>query len=239
MVTQHGGVRRNIQGVKTRQEVLEAAGRLFATRGYGQTSVRDLARESGAGLSTIIYHFKSKENLYFETIRHFAQEVVRLNSHFEPLASVDVSCRQEVSDALLATIHSFLSACHERQEGQHVVGFYMRLLVDGNQQALKMLHGCFTDVDVWLGDFFSRVRPDFNQDQIIAMRQLLWSQLQYTVSAKPLILMDLGAEEYSAEHLEQMAWDFASHCCLPLDLPAPQRRRQRRGATGQGRSMVN
>lgn len=237
MITQHGDVRRNVQGVKTRQEVLRAAGRLFATRGYGQTSVRDLARASGAGLSTIIYHFKSKENLYIETIRHFAQEVVRLNSHFEPLSAVDVSRPQEVSDALLATIHSFLAACHERQEGRHVVGFYMRLLVDGNQQALKMLHGCFSEVDVWLGEFFSRVRPDFDQDQISAMRQLLWSQLQYTVSAKPLILMDLDAEEYSAEHLEQMAWDFASHCCLPLALPAPQRRRQ--SAAGQGPSVAN
>ena len=106
----HDGVRQNVQGVKTREEILRAAGKLFAQHGFGQTSIRDLARESGAGLSTIIYHFKSKDNLYLETIRHFTLDIGRLNAHFEPLFTTDTSDPQRVSDALLMTIHSFLNA---------------------------------------------------------------------------------------------------------------------------------
>jgi TetR/AcrR family transcriptional regulator, cholesterol catabolism regulator len=45
--------------------LLAAAARVFAKRGFHQTSMRDLARESGVSLSGLYYYVKSKDELLF------------------------------------------------------------------------------------------------------------------------------------------------------------------------------
>jgi AcrR family transcriptional regulator len=45
--------------------LLGAAARVFARRGYHETSMRDLARESGVSLSGLYYYVDSKEELLF------------------------------------------------------------------------------------------------------------------------------------------------------------------------------
>jgi AcrR family transcriptional regulator len=45
--------------------LLAAAARVFASRGYHETSMRDLARESGVSLSGLYYYVKSKDELLF------------------------------------------------------------------------------------------------------------------------------------------------------------------------------
>jgi len=51
-------------GHDTRERLLDAGRRLFATRGFAGTSVRALTSEAGANLSAVTYHFESKEGLY-------------------------------------------------------------------------------------------------------------------------------------------------------------------------------
>ncbi|OYT72286.1 MAG: hypothetical protein CFK52_05555 [Chloracidobacterium sp. CP2_5A] len=53
---------------KTR--LLTVAERLFAERGFACTSVRDLATEAGVNIAAVNYHFRSKEELYLETLRY-------------------------------------------------------------------------------------------------------------------------------------------------------------------------
>ena len=45
--------------------LLAAAARVFAKRGFHETSMRDLARESGVSLSGLYYYVKSKDELLF------------------------------------------------------------------------------------------------------------------------------------------------------------------------------
>ena len=44
--------------------MLDVAGRLFATRGFGAVSTREIAKAAAVNLSAISYHFDSKEGLY-------------------------------------------------------------------------------------------------------------------------------------------------------------------------------
>jgi AcrR family transcriptional regulator len=55
---------------ETRQRILEAAGPLFAEHGFNATSVRTIIEHAGVNLSAVNYHFRSKEQLYVETVRH-------------------------------------------------------------------------------------------------------------------------------------------------------------------------
>ena len=47
-------------GKSTREAVLEAATRLMHLRGYQNTSLDDVLRESGVGKGNFYYHFRSK-----------------------------------------------------------------------------------------------------------------------------------------------------------------------------------
>ncbi|MCF7848398.1 MAG: TetR/AcrR family transcriptional regulator [Kiritimatiellales bacterium] len=214
----------NAQGRLTCKRILNSAGKLFATQGFDGVGIRDISEDSGVGLSTIIYHFKSKENIYLETIRHFVVEDAGLDSHFKPLFTVDTSNPQAVSDALRNCIRSFLDACHGKHHVKHLAGLYCRILSDSHPQALILLMECFANIKLALPEWVARIRPEMTREQIAFWVQLFWAQLQYTVAGKQLILhdMELG-EGYSEEYLDISAWFFAYHCALPLGLPEPTR----------------
>lgn len=54
--------RRN--GPETRRRIILAAQRLFATRGYANTRLRDIAEVAGVAVSLLPQHFGSKEELF-------------------------------------------------------------------------------------------------------------------------------------------------------------------------------
>src|SRR5438132_1101501 len=61
---------------QTRARLLEAAGPIFAERGFQAANVRAICRQAGVNLGAINYHFRSKEQFYVETIRHALQRVL-------------------------------------------------------------------------------------------------------------------------------------------------------------------
>jgi AcrR family transcriptional regulator len=49
-----------------RERLLVAAAGLMARQGFGQTSIRDVARETGFSLAGMYYYFKNKEDLLYQ-----------------------------------------------------------------------------------------------------------------------------------------------------------------------------
>ena len=55
--------------VSRKPQILEAAARLFASRGYEGTSVRDIADAAGMLNGSLYSHYDSKESIFHEVIR--------------------------------------------------------------------------------------------------------------------------------------------------------------------------
>jgi AcrR family transcriptional regulator len=53
----------------TRERILKAAERLFADRGYGETSIRAIVAKARVNQAAINYHFGGKDGLYREVLR--------------------------------------------------------------------------------------------------------------------------------------------------------------------------
>jgi AcrR family transcriptional regulator len=56
--------RREQQAAQTRAEIIGAATRLFTTKGWAATGMRDVAREAGVATETVYAHFSSKTELF-------------------------------------------------------------------------------------------------------------------------------------------------------------------------------
>jgi len=87
----------------TRKRLVQAALRLFATRGYYHTSIADILRQSGCKRGTLYHYFSSKEELGYAVI----DEHVRLlleQSALSPLGS-----KEDPIDRLLRVIDALPS----------------------------------------------------------------------------------------------------------------------------------
>jgi AcrR family transcriptional regulator len=60
--------------VKTRQQLIEAAGQVFAENGYRAATVREICLRAGSNVASIHYHFGDKEKLYLEVLRYAHQK---------------------------------------------------------------------------------------------------------------------------------------------------------------------
>lgn len=59
----------------TRDAILDAAIRCFASRGYAATTIKDLAAEAQVNSALLYYYFVDKQSLYRETLRHIAERL--------------------------------------------------------------------------------------------------------------------------------------------------------------------
>lgn len=56
------------QSPDTKTRIMEVAFELFGQEGFEGTSVREIAKRSGSNIAGVNYHFRSKENLYWEVM---------------------------------------------------------------------------------------------------------------------------------------------------------------------------
>jgi AcrR family transcriptional regulator len=66
---------RAAQAERTRQQILEAAERLFAGRGYDATSLQMIADETGLTKAAVYYHFRAKVDIRHEILRSRAEQL--------------------------------------------------------------------------------------------------------------------------------------------------------------------
>lgn len=54
----------------TKQRLINAAGEMFAEKGYEAASIRDICQRAEANLAAVNYHFGEKRQLYVAAVRH-------------------------------------------------------------------------------------------------------------------------------------------------------------------------
>ncbi len=58
------------------EEILRQSAALFRSRGYHQTSIRDIARATGVSLAGLYYYFSSKQQLLYLIQRHAFEDIL-------------------------------------------------------------------------------------------------------------------------------------------------------------------
>ncbi len=93
----------------TRDKLLEAAGRVFADRGYDAATVREICRRAGANVAAVNYHFRDKQGLYAQVLVRMAgaAQIERMRATLDQSAPPEEILRRVIK----ARLHG-LSADH-------------------------------------------------------------------------------------------------------------------------------
>jgi AcrR family transcriptional regulator len=65
------------KGPDTRERLLEAAGEVFALRGYRAATVREISQRANANVAAVNYHFRDKEGLYIAVLEQTLKSAVK------------------------------------------------------------------------------------------------------------------------------------------------------------------
>lgn len=104
------------EAVVRRNEIIDAAERLFEVKGFDGTSTADILRETGIARGTLYYHFKSKEDILDAMIERMTGSLVAKANEIS--GKKDVPVFQRLTQMMLAlNVHNNLG--HEIMEQVH------------------------------------------------------------------------------------------------------------------------
>lgn len=100
-------------GAESKARIVEAAGRLFAARGFDGVSTRELARAAKVNISAITYYFDGKDGLYDAVLRQLIDETAPL---FDPMvarleagAAASGNDKEKLAELVAWFVHALLS----------------------------------------------------------------------------------------------------------------------------------
>ena len=114
------------------EKLLAAAAALMARQGYGQTTIRDVARETGFSLAGMYYYFKNKEDLLYQ-IQH--RTFSALLAEQEQRAEADGEPEQRLRDLVQNHLSYFVRHFNELK----VCTFELQTLQGGRYREIEGL----------------------------------------------------------------------------------------------------
>ena len=84
---------------KTRQKLVDVARQLFAKNGLENTTMNDIALQSGKGRRTLYTYFKSKEEIYYAVIE---SELERLSDKLDEVAARKIRPQDKIIELIYA-----------------------------------------------------------------------------------------------------------------------------------------
>jgi AcrR family transcriptional regulator len=111
-----------------REKIIETAMRLFATKGYGSTSLAQVAKEAQVSKALILWHFENKDGLFRTAVqRTFEPYSINVAHHLQGLPAVD-QIRRLVDD-----YYAFVS------KNVYSVKFFLGLLLDADERSHELV----------------------------------------------------------------------------------------------------
>lgn len=184
------------QKADRRQALLQAARRAFATRGYQQATIAEIAAATGLAVGAVYKHFASKQDLLFEVMRQFYERMI---------ADVEAAVARERSLAgrLRAIVRRQLEAFVEDRDLCRLFIRELRGADDYAQSPLRELNRRYTSVLVRvLADGKARGEVRADVDPRVA-RDMLYGAIEH-VAWRSLLRRDRLPVETAAEQIASL-----------------------------------
>jgi AcrR family transcriptional regulator len=175
------------RGVQDR--LIEAAEELFCTRGFNETSVRDIAAAAGCNIASVNYYFGGKDNLYVEVWRRRLAELRDVR-----LASIDrVMSKQgqpQLEELLRSYANSFIEPLVEGGRSERFVSLMAREMVDPHLPRDMLFKEMIVPVMNAFTQALRRICPWLAIDRAQLVILSVVGQLMQTVLSKGMFVQD-------------------------------------------------
>jgi AcrR family transcriptional regulator len=179
---------------------LEAAGEVFAQKGFRDATIREICARAGANIAAINYHFGGKERLYSEVLRYVDSLKADRHPFNPPETSVTAEARLAwfVKQFLASVFDTDRPAWHQRIMNREMVEptFALDELVDNNiKKRAIILQGIVREI---LGPGASEKLVQRGAASVVGQCLFYWH-------CKPVIGRLMPQLGFSPEGAEQLA----------------------------------
>ena len=164
-------------GGTRRQELLAIAAKLFAERGFKNTTVRDIADAAGILSGSLYHHFDSKESIVDELLDSFQQELWR---EYDAIEASDRTPREKL-DAVVRTSFDAIDRHHSevaifQTDAAYLATFdRFAYLVERNKRFRDLWTGLLTE-----GVASGELRADLNVELVYRfLRDTVWVAVRW------------------------------------------------------------
>lgn len=200
----------------TKAALMRAAERLFAEKGLGGVSVRDITLAAGArNQSALHYHFGGMGELIREVFAHRYRTIE--HARMKRLAGIAVAGTDGgVLELMEAAVSPQFEACHE-EDGRLYARFCVQLTTDPRFDVLQLIRDAGMESAQLMRDLLSEALADLPED-ILRTRQRRLITISMILMADYAGLVETG----SAPPLNEATREAASTLTGFLMAPAPR-----------------
>ena len=211
-------------GEASRARLLDAAGKLFAERGYASVSTRALAKAGETNLSAIGYHFGGKEGLYRAVLRQLVADtepiIVPAITGLDAGVTTAAGDRTKLAQVMAGFLHGLLSSVlgNERMRWQ------MQLMLREFHSPSKLfpmlleerIHPLHNAVSLLVG---AATEQSAEAPETRLLTAALIGQCMALGAARRVVCARLGWDEYTPERVEFIARTIVPAALAMFGLP--------------------
>ena len=189
---------------ETVSQILNAAGEVFASKGFKETTVREICAAADANVASINYHFGDKERLYIETVKHAKNSLEAAVPLPEQIESVDPENALRLFIETLA--HRVLNPEVESWKHELLVREFMNPSKACQEMMEETIHPFMGSLHGILGRLMSENTPHYVIQQLAfsVISQCVYYRLQnrlVTLLVDPKDMENYYSPKMLAEHI--------------------------------------
>ena len=103
---------RKIRGARasTKARILEAAEAVFATKGFEGASTREIAAKAGVNISSLHYHWETKETLYYAVFESVYKQLMEISRDLLSPTTVHAESPPSMPEARVGRVFDYFAA---------------------------------------------------------------------------------------------------------------------------------
>ncbi|WP_439030445.1 TetR/AcrR family transcriptional regulator [Gordonia terrae] len=150
-------MKRSAQGQRTRDLILDACERLFATEGYHGTTMRQVANYAGVKVALVVYHFETKMSLYTEI---FARRQYVNERRLQLLQGIEDRSSPDALPAIIDALIGPSLALHDDPQDRWFAQLVLRETADPSNVDRPVMERFFDPLAVAFIDALRSALPD-------------------------------------------------------------------------------
>lgn len=200
----------------TRERIAEAAGEIFAERGFDGTTVREICQRAGANIAAVNYYFGDKQRLYIEAVvraHRWRMEQARL-----PEWSDDTPPETKLSDFIATFFRRVLTGPDDTWHTKLV----LREMANPTDACAELVQSSIRpQFEILLSILRELLPADVSAERLRLTSFSIVGQCLFYHFADPVVRNLLTAEEYSELDVAKLAQHVFDFSLASIDGKAP------------------